>query len=334
MTIARRTQLILAAAAAAAFTLAAAPASAQDWPGRQPVRIVVPYPAGGNADSSARAVGEALAASLKQVVLIDNRPGASSIIGTEAVARAAADGYTLGVVSDSHAINQAMGQLPKGGELMGAKVSYDAVRDFMPVAGLIQISLVLVVHPAVPARSVKDLVQLTRSKDKAVAFGSMGPGSPWFIHMHQLNKLTGGDFMDVPYKGLAPAAGDLLGGQIQTMLMPVHYAQPHIASGKLVPLATLGARRHPLLPNVPTLAESGYPGLEVANYLMVVAPAGTPQPVVERLSREINTALKQPAMKDKLALSGDPYPAEPAELAARLRRDIDAYGAVIQATVK
>jgi tripartite-type tricarboxylate transporter receptor subunit TctC len=332
MTITRRASLALSAMAA--LTFAAGPSWAQEWPAKQSIRIVVPYPAGGNADSAARAVAEVVAASLKQVIILDNRPGASSVIGTEVVARAPADGYTLGVVSDSHAINQAIGKLPKGNDLLGARVAYDAVRDFVPVSGLIQIPLVLVVHPSVPARSVKDLVKLTRAKDKGVAFGSMGPGSPWFIHMHQLNKLTGGDFMDVPYKGLAPAATDLLGGQIQTMLMPVHYAQQYINSGKLIPLATLGAKRHPLLPNVPTLAESGYPGLDIANYLMVVAPAGTPQPIVDRLSREFNAALKQPAMKDKLALSGDPYPAEPAELAARLRHDIDAYGAVIQATVK
>jgi tripartite-type tricarboxylate transporter receptor subunit TctC len=318
----------------AALGLAAGPTWAQDWPAKQPIRIVVPYPAGGNADSAARALGEVVSANLKQMIIVDNRPGASSVIGTEVVARAPADGYTLGVVSDSHAINQAVGKLPKGSELLGAKVAYDAVRDFVPVSGLIQIPLVLVVHPSVPARSVKELVQLSRAKNKGVAFGSMGPGSPWFIHMHQLNKLTGGDFMDVPYKGLAPAATDLLGGQIQTMLMPVHYAQQYISGGKLVPLATLGAQRHPLLPNVPTLAESGYPGLDISNYLMLVAPAGTPQPIVERLSREFNAALKQPGMKEKLALSGDPYAAEPAELTARLRRDIDSYGAVIQANVK
>lgn len=333
-TLARRAALH-AIGAIATWGFATGPSWAQEWPAKQPIRIVVPYPAGGNADSAARAVAEVVSASLKQTIVIDNRPGASSVIGTEVVARAPADGYTLGVVSDSHAINQAVGKLPKGNELLGAKVAYDAVRDFVPVSGLIQIPLVLVVNPGVPARSVKELVQLTRAnKDKGVAFGSMGPGSPWFIHMHQLNKLTGGDFMDVPYKGLAPAATDLLGGQIQVMLMPVHFAQQYIGSGKLIPLATLGAKRHPLLPNVPTLAESGYPGLDIANYLMVVAPAGTPQPVVERLGREFNAALRQPAMKDKLALSGDPYPAEPAELAARLRRDIDAYGAVIQATVK
>jgi tripartite-type tricarboxylate transporter receptor subunit TctC len=319
--------------AIAALGLAAGPIWAQEWPARQPIRIVVPYPAGGNADSSARAVAEIVSASLKQTIIVDNRPGASSVIGTEVVARAPADGYTLGVVSDSHAINQAIGKLPKGSELLGAKVAYDAVRDFVPVSGLIQIPLVLVVHPNVPAKTVKELVQLSR-KDKGVAFGSMGPGSPWFIHMHQLNKLTGGDFMDVPYKGLAPAASDLLGGQVQTMLMPVHYAQQYIRGGKLVPLATLGAQRHPLLPNVPTLAESGYPGLDIANYLMVVAPAATPKPIVDRLTREFNAALKQPGMKETLALSGDPYPAEPAELATRLRRDIDAYGAVIQANVK
>lgn len=321
--------------AIAALALATGPTWAQEWPAKSPIRIVVPYPAGGNADSSARAVAEIVSAGLKQTIIVDNRPGASSVIGTEVVARAPADGYTLGVVSDSHAINQAIAKLPKASELLGAKVGYDAVRDFVPVSGLIQIPLVLVVHPSVPAKSVKDLVQLSRAKDKGgVAFGSMGPGSPWFIHMHQLNKLTGGDFMDVPYKGLAPAAQDLLGGQVQTMLMPVHYAQQYINSGKLVALATLGAQRHPLLPKVPTLAESGFPGLDIANYLMVVAPAATPQPIVERLSREFNAALKLPAMKDKLALSGDPYPAAPAELTTRLRRDIDAYGAVIQANVK
>jgi tripartite-type tricarboxylate transporter receptor subunit TctC len=318
--------------AAAALALVAGSSWAQEWPAKAPIKIIVPYPAGGNADSAARAVGEALSASLKQMVIVDNRPGASSVIGTDAVARAPADGYTVGVVSDSHAINQAIAHLPKGNELLGAKVPYDAVRDFVPVSGLIQIPLVLVVSPAVPARSVKDLVQF--SKDKGASFGSMGPGSPWFIHMHQLNKLTGGDFIDVPYKGLAPAATDLLGGQIQTMLMPVHYAQQYIKSGKLVPLATLGAQRHPLLPNVPTLSESGYPGLEISNYLMFVAPAGTPKPIVERLGREFIAALKQPGMKEKLLLSGDPYPAEPAALATRLRRDIDTYGAVIQATVK
>ena len=196
--------------AATALSLASAPSWAQAWPAKGPIRIVVPYPAGGNADSAARAVAEVVSASLKQTVLIDNRPGASSVIGTEAVARAPADGYTLGVVSDSHAINQAIAELPKANELLGAKVGYDAVRDFLPVSGLIQIPLVLVVHPSVPAKSVKELVQLSRTKGKGVAFGSMGPGSPWFIHMHQLNKLTGADFTDVPYKGLAPAANDLL----------------------------------------------------------------------------------------------------------------------------
>jgi tripartite-type tricarboxylate transporter receptor subunit TctC len=317
---------------AAALALVAGPSWAQEWPAKQPIKIIVPYPAGGNADSAARALAEVVSANLKQTVIVDNRPGASSVIGTDAVARSPADGYTLGVVSDSHAINHAIGKLPKANELLGAKVPYDAVRDFVPVSGLIQIPLVLVVSPAVPARSVKELVQL--SKGKGASFGSMGPGSPWFIHMHQLNKLTGGDFIDVPYKGLAPAATDLLGGQIHTMLMPVHYAQQYIKTGKLVPLATLGTQRHPLLPNVPTLSESGYPGLEISNYLMFVAPAATPKPIVERLGREFIAALKQPAMKEKLALSGDPYPAEPAELTARLRRDIDTYGAVIQATVK
>ncbi len=311
----------------------AQPALAQEWPARQPLRIIVPYPVGGNADTAARAIAEAVSANIKQSIIVDNRPGASSIIGTEVVARAPADGYTLGVVSDSHAINHAMAKMPKSADILGARVPYDAVRNFVPVAGMIQVPLVLVVNPKVAARNVKELVALS-TKGTGMNFGTMGTGSPWFIHMHQLNNLTRGTFVDVPYKGLAPAATDLLAGQIDTMVMPVHYAQQHIRAGKLVALATLGAQRHPLLPDVPTLAEAGYPGLAISNYLFFVAPAGAPQQVIDRLSREINAALRLPAMREKMIASGDPYPSEPADLSARLLRDIDAYGAVIQATLK
>jgi tripartite-type tricarboxylate transporter receptor subunit TctC len=308
-------------------------AHAQEWPTKQPLRVVVPYPAGGNADSAARAVFEVVSNSLKQTVVVDNRPGASSIIGTEVVARATPDGYTIGVVSDSHAINQLMSKLPKGSDILGAKVPYDAVKDFIPVAGMIQVPLVLVVHPKVPARTVKELVALS-TKNSGVNFGTMGNGSPWFLHMHQMNALTKSTFVDVPYKGLAPAATDLLGGQIEAMVMPVHFAQQHIRAGKLIALATLGSQRQALLPDVPTLSEAGYPGLAVSNYLYFVAPAGTPAAIVERLSREINTALRLPAMREKLMTSGDPYPAETTELSERLLRDLNAYGTVIQTTVK
>ena len=336
MRLARRTFFHLTAqlGAATLLGLSGHSALAQDWPAKQPIRIVVPYPAGGNADSSARAMAELASAALKQSVIIDNRPGASTIIGTDAVARAAADGYTLGVVSDSHAINHAMGKLPKAAELLGAKVPYDAVRDFVPVSGLIQIPLVLVTHPKVAARSVKELVELSQKNGKGLNFGTMGTGSPWSLHMHQLNNLTKSVFTDVPYKGLAPASTDLLGGQIDTMVMPVHFALQYIKTGKLTALATLGTQRHTLLPEVPTLGEAGYPGLAISNYLFIVAPAGTPQPIVERLGREFNAALKHPTMKDKLGTSGDAYPAEAADMAARLKRDIDAYGAVIQQTLQ
>jgi tripartite-type tricarboxylate transporter receptor subunit TctC len=228
---------------------------------RQPIRIIVPYPAGGNADSAARAVADMASATLKQTLIIDNRPGASSIIGTELVSRAPADGLTLGVVSDSHAINQAMSKLPKAAEFLGSKIPYDAVRDFVPVSGMILVPLVLVVNPKVQARSVKDLVRISHEGDKSgLNFGTMGTGSPWFIHMHQLHDLTNGTFVDVPYKGLAPASTDLFAGQIDTMVMPVHFAQQYIRTGKLVAIATLGEKRDPRLPDVPTLAESGFPG--------------------------------------------------------------------------
>lgn len=320
-------------AALAALAIAHGPTWAQEWPAKQPIRIVVPYPAGGNADSAARAYAEIVSANLKQAIIVDNKPGASSIIGSDAVAKAAPDGYTIGVVSDSHAINHAMAQSPRAAEVLGAKVPYDARKDFVPIAGMILVPLVLVTHPSVPAKTVKELVALS-TKPKGVNFGTMGTGSPWSIHMHQINNLTHGGFVDVPYKGLAPAATDLLGGQIHAMVMPVHYAQQHIRGGKLVPLATLEAQRHPLLPDVPTLAESGFPGLAISNYLYFVAPAGTPKTIIDRLASELNAAAKLPAIKDKLSASGDPYAATSADLAARLNRDIDAYGAVIRATIK
>lgn len=316
-----------------ALTLAQSASWAQEWPSKQPIRIVVPYPAGGNADSGARAYADIVGANLKQTFIIDNKPGASSIIGSDAIAKAAPDGYTIGVVSDSHAINQVMAQTPKGAEILGAKPPYDARKDFVPIAGMILVPLVLVAHPSTPAKSVRELVELS-NKGKGVNFGTMGAGSPWFIHLHQINNLTKGTFVDVPYKGLAPAANDLLGGQIQAMVMPIHYAQQHIKAGKLMPLAQLESQRHPLLPDVPTLAESGYPGLAISNYLYFVAPAGTPQAVVDRLGREFNAAARLPVMKEKLGASGDPYPATGAELTARFNRDLDAYGAVIRSTIK
>ncbi|PZP91611.1 MAG: hypothetical protein DI587_34595 [Variovorax paradoxus] len=321
--------------ASSALSLPLSCAFAQDASTKQPIRIIVPYPAGGNADSAARAVADLASASLKQTIIVDNRPGASSIIGTEALSRSPADGLTLGVVSDSHAINHAMAKLPKAADILGAKVPYDAVRDFVPVSGMILVPLVLVVNPKLSARSVKDLVNLSKANNnRGMNFGTMGTGSPWFIHMHQLHNLTQGTFVDVPYKGLAPAATDLIAGQIDTMLMPVHYAQQYVKTGKLVAIATLGEQRHPLLPDVPTLSESGFPGLSISNYLYFVAPAATPKATVDRLTQAFIAALENPAMKERLGASGDPYPAKPAELSVRLTRDIDAYGSVIQQTLK
>lgn len=321
---------------AAAF-IAAAPAAtfAQQWPAQQPIRIVVPYPAGGNADAAARALSEPLTAELNQRVIVDNRPGASSTIGTDIVSRAAPDGYTIGVVSDSHAINHVLSGMPKAGDIIGAKVSYDAVNDFIPIAGMLEVPLVLVVNPKVPVRDLKSLIEFSKKdRQDGMNFGSMGPGSPWSIHLHQLEELTGASFVDVPYKGLAPAANDLLAGQTDTMLMPVHYAQQYVKAGKLVPIVTLGAKRHPLMPDVPTLAESGFPGLAISNYLYFVAPKGTPPAIVDKLSKALIEALKQPSMKEKLGIAGDPYLATSEELSTQLKNDIDTYGAVIKKTIK
>lgn len=331
-----RTKLALSAALVAlGAALAPATTVAQEWPARQPLRIIVPYPAGGNADSAARAVAEPVGARLRQTIIVDNRPGASTIIGSEAIARAAPDGYTIGVVSDSHAINDAMARLPKAVDILGARVPYDARKDFVPISGMILVPLVLAVHPKVPARDIKALIALSqKDANSSLNFGTMGTGSPWFLHMHQIARATGAKFQDVPYKGLAPAATDLLSGQIDVMVMPVHYARQYIEAGRLVPVATLGAKRHPLLPEVPTLVENGYAALDISNYLYFIAPAGTPPAIVERLGAEIEAALKAPTMAGRLATSGDPYIATQAELAARLARDIGTYGEIIQSTLK
>ncbi|MBV6274282.1 tripartite tricarboxylate transporter substrate binding protein [Alcaligenaceae bacterium CGII-47] len=327
----RRALCALAAVAMSASLIQ--PALAKEWPDRQPIRIIVPYAVGGNADSAARLIGDVIAKTLKQSVIVENRPGASSIIGTNAIARAPADGYTIGVVSDSHAINQVISTLPKSGDVVGAKVPYDAVRDFAPVAGMIEVPLVLVTSTKVPANSVKELVAFSQ-QGSGINFATIGPGSPWFVHMHQLNHLTQSNFISIPYGGLGSMLNDIFSGEIDALVMPVHVATQFIQARKMKALATLGSQRHPLLPNVPTLAEAGYPGLTIVNRLFFVAPAGTPQPIVDRLSEAINAALRQPGMREKLLTSGDPYLTTPTELAADLLRDIETYGAVIQANVK
>lgn len=250
------------------------------------------------------------------------------------VFRAPPDGYTVGLVSDSHAINHLLSQTPRGRDILGTRVPYDAQTDFMPVAGAALVPLALVVNPQVPASNVKELVALSTSrKDRPVTFATMGPGSPWAMHMFQLASATGASLTDVAYKGLAPAATDLVGGSFESMVMPLHFAQQYVRTGKLRALATLGEKRHPLLPDVPTLAESGFPGLTLSNWLFYVVPKGTPQPVVDRLSRAINNAQRNPGMQQKFGLTGDTFPASPEELTARLRKDLDMYGAVIRTTI-
>lgn len=213
----------------------AAPLRAQEWPAK-PIRIVVPYPAGGNADSAARVLAEAVAPALKQPLLVDNRPGASTILGTDMVARAAPDGHTIGLVTDSHAINQALAKTSKGAELLGAKPPYDAIRDFAPICGVALVPLVLVVNPKVPARTVKELVAFAQSRrDQGANFGTMGTGSPWFVHMHPLRKLFGAELVDVPYKGLAPAATDLVGGHRAPVARVRHRAQDAAGEGEVQP---------------------------------------------------------------------------------------------------
>ena len=265
----------------------AAPAvHAQAWPAR-PVSLVVPYPPGGSADILARSVGAKLGERLGQPVVIENKAGAGTAIGAQAVATAAPDGYTLllGTVS-SQAINPAMN-----------KVGYDPVKDFVAVAPLAAIPFVLVAHPSVPANSVADVVAMAKASPGKVAYASAGPGTSNHLAGELLAGSAQVNLVHVPYKGSAPALNDVLAGHVPLMFDLIATALPNVQSGKLKALAVTGRERSALLPNVPTARESGLRDYEVTAWFGVFAPAGTPQAVVSRLNTELTAVLGAPDMQ-------------------------------------
>ncbi len=289
--------LRLAIAAAAAFAaLSAAPfAGAQATYPTKPLRIVVPFPAGGTTDILARAVAQKLSETLGQPAVVDNRPGAGGNIGAELVAKAPPDGHTLlmGTVG-THAINASL----------YAKMPYDHVRDFAPIILVAGVPNVLVVHPSVPVNNVQELIAYAKANPGKLNFASSGSGTSIHLSGELFKTMAGVQMAHVPYKGSAPAVTDLLGGQVQLMFDNLPSALPHIKAGKLKALAVTSATRAATLPDVPTIAESGLAGFDATSWFGLLAPAGTPQPIIARLNSEVAKWLASAEAKEKMAALG------------------------------
>jgi tripartite-type tricarboxylate transporter receptor subunit TctC len=306
--------------AAVCLLAATAPALAQDgWPSR-PVRLVVPSSPGGGTDTYARLLAQGLGHGLKQQFLVDNRPGASGTIGAEIAARAAPDGYTF-LVSSSPAlvINPSLFR----------NLPYSAERDFTPVARGVVSPLVITSHPSVPAKTLPALVALAKREPGSLTYGSPGVGSSSNLAVKMVEEATGARFVHVPYKGAAQAVLGLLRGEIAFMVTDISTAQPHIQSRKVVPLAA--SHRSPRIPGTPTYAEAGYPSVDAVPSYSVVAPTGTPQAIVQRMSVELVGLMKSPAFREKLdARALIPVFDTPDEFAAVLKKERARYAEVIR----
>lgn len=313
---------ILVATAAIAAALAAAPALSQDYPAR-PVTMVVPYPPGGATDIIGRTLAQKLSDAFKQQFVVDNRAGAGGNIGAQAVAAAKKDGYTLlmGAMT-SHSINAT---------LQKDTARFSLEKDFAPVAIVGTVPLVLVVHPSVQAKTLKEFIAIARAKPGDISYASAGNGSPQHLTGEQFKLVTKTDMVHIPYKGSGPAMTDLMGGQVKAMIETVPAAVSFIKSGKIRPLFVTTKERVESIPDVPTAAEAGLPGFEAVSMFGVAVPAGTPQPIIDKLNAELGKILQMPDVKAKLLEQGV-YATHttPAEASARIRSEVARWAKVIQ----
>ena len=309
---------------AALFALLAAIAHAQTqtYPGK-PIRFVVPFAPGGGSDLVARTVGQKITEGLGQPVVVENRAGAAGTIGAEIAAKSPPDGYTLLLGSNGPlAINPSL----------YSKMPYDAARDFAPVSLATIMPFVLVTHPALPVKSVRELIALARAKPNQLNYGSPGNGATTHLANELLKSMTGIQITHVPYKGVAPAATDLISGQVQMMSGDLSTLLPHVKSGRMRAIAVTSAKRSSLVPELPTIAESGVPGYEASGWFGVLVPAATPQPVIERLNATIVKGLSASDARERLgALGGEVAPGTPEEYGALIRRDRAKWGKLIRA---
>ena len=302
--------------------LAATVCHAQSWP-QKPVRVIVPFAPGGASDLMPRLVGEKLTSMWGQPVLIENRPGAAGNIGMEAGARSAPDGYTLVAAPNGNLVVNPH---------MYSRLAYDVFKDLAPVTRIAAVQNVLVVHPDVPAKTVKELVTLAREKPGTLNFASPGNGSQAHVAVELLKLELGLDLVHVPYQGVGPAMKDLLGGRINLMVAQVPAALPHIKGGKLRALGVASGAPLAALPEVPTIAAAaGLPGFEAVSWYALMAPAGTPREVIARIHGDVAKALQMADVRERLAgMGAEPSGESPAELAARIKAEYDRWGAVVR----
>ena len=295
-------------------------ASAQTYPAK-PIRIIVPLAAGGPGDVLARAIGQKLSEQVGQSVVIDNRPGANTNVGSEFVAKAPADGYTLLATASTLTINPSL----------YPALPYDAIKDFAPITLIGTTPLILVVHPSLPVKSVKELITLAKSRPAQLNYGSAGNGSVLHLAGEMLNSRAGIKLVHVPYKGVTNAFSDLLGGQISIMFPGAPIALPQVKAGKLRALGTTGAGRTAAAPELAPISEAGLPGYEVSVWYGMLAPAGTPTPVITRLHAEISKIVQLQDIKERwAALGAEPLHNTPDQFAAFLKADLGKWAKVVR----
>ena len=317
----RRLAWRLLGATVLAVAVLVPPAAASDYPDR-PVRLVVPFPAGGGADVLARTIMPRVAQILGKAIVIDNRPGAGGNVGAEVVARAAPDGYTLLYgTNGTHAINRSLyGSLP-----------FDPVRDFSPVSRMTLIAALMVVNPDLPVTSVGELIQYAKAHPGRINFASAGNGTTSHLAGELFRSMTGIDIVHVPYRGGALAAADVVGGQVQMMIDVMPNVAPLAKGGKLRGLAVTTARRFPSAPEYPTIAESGVPGFEVSAWDGILAPAGTPPAVVDKLNAAIRQALEDPQVREALLARGaQPVAGTPDDFARHIATETEKWARVVK----
>ena len=287
----------------------------------RPIRVVVPTSTAGASDLNARLVGPPLSERLGQPLVIDNRPGAGSLIGTDLVAKAVPDGYTLLVISSSFTINPSIYK----------KMPFNSVRDFAPVTRLSFYPHLVAVHPSVPANSIKELIALAKAKPRALNYASAGAGTPTQLGAEMFKSMAGIDIVHVPYKGGGPAIIAVLGGQVQLYIGPIGTVLPHVKAGKLRALAVTSTKRSSVLPELPSVAEAGLPGFAQDAWNGLLAPARTPPTIIKKLNGEVSAVLKMPAIRERFAAQGmEPGGISPEEFAAMLKSEIAKWAKVIR----
>jgi tripartite-type tricarboxylate transporter receptor subunit TctC len=314
--------LIAPSLAWAVLTLISAQAHSQDYPAK-PIRIVVPFSPGGVADNSARVVADSLGARLGRQILVENRPGASGNIGTQAVAQASPDGYTLLLGFDGTMVINPH---------VFPKIPFDTLKDFAPVTKLGDATLILVAHPSVPARNLAEFIAHAKARPGSFAYGTSGTGGTPHLAGELLKLRTGIALEHVPYKGGGQAITDAVGGQIPLVFTAIATAQQYVRAGRLVGLGVPGARRSAALPDVPTFVESGLPGFDVSSWTGIFAPASTPRPVIDKLHRELAAVLRTAFVRERYAVLGiEPVGNSPQEFGDQVRADLARWEKVVKA---